>query len=264
MNSLAAVFTHEWRRSLTAGRIVWWILMSLFPIVVSIVIRTRPDFEPNMPVQSRDTFWSIFLYVMIPCLSSTLGVLLTAGPAIATELEQRSWVYMATRPNGILWLLLGKFLVAFTWGYSAAAVALTGAIVITNAPSKLAIWETMMLLSMLSCLAYSAAFLLVGAIFPKRAMVFAVMYATIVEVVLGLIPAVVNRLTVQFRLRSLMVQWLPSDKNLRDARAFEYVFGTDPAWMHVLWLLGLTAGYLLVAQVIVHLKEFTTASEGDL
>jgi ABC-type transport system involved in multi-copper enzyme maturation permease subunit len=264
VSSLFAVFTHEWRRSMTAGRIVWWILMSLFPISVALVIRTRPDFENNIPPQARDTFWAVFLYVMVPCICSALGVLLTAGPAVATELEQRSWVYMATRPNGILWLLLGKFLVAFTWGFSAAVVALTGAILISNAESRGHIWGTMISLSALSCLAYSAAFLLVGAIFPKRAMVFSVMYATVVEVVLGFIPALVNRLTVQFRLRSLMVQWLPSDENLREAQSFDYVFGDDSSSVHVIWLLGLTVGYLLLAQVIVHMKEFTTATEGDL
>lgn len=264
MNALSAVFAYEWRRSLTAGRVIWWILMSLFPITVSLLIRTLPDFERNVPERARDTFWSIFLYVMIPCLCSALGVLLTAGPAVATELEQRSWIYMATRPRGILWLLFGKFLVAFTWGVSAAAVALSGSILITNATSRFSIWSSMMLLSLLSCIAYSAAFLFVGAIFPKRAMVFSVIYVAVVEVVLGLIPAVVNRMTIQYRLRSLLVKWLPADTKLAEESEIQYVFGNDATWVHILWLLGLTVGYFLIAQIVVHWKEFTTASEGDL
>lgn len=303
MNPLFAVFTHEWRRSLTAGRIVWWVLMCLFPIAVSMLIRFRADveFERNrraepppdaqttlVPQQSdgssmvvieqedftdpeearrrsiRNSVWTIFLYVMIPCLSSALGVLLTAGPAIATELEQRSWVYLATRPNGMTWLLLGKFLVAFTWGYSSALIALSGSVVFVSVTSKFAVWWPMAVLSGLSCLAYSGAFLLVGAIFTKRAMVFSVMYAAIVEVVLGSIPAIVNRLTVQYRLRSLMLRWLEFDEEIRNEGSLEYVIGSDSAWIHIAWLFGLTAVYFVVALVIVHKREFTAASEGDL
>ncbi len=303
MNSLLAVFTHEWRRSLTTGRVVWWVLMCLFPILIAMLIRFQAEvnIEPNpSPGPSaeeqrtlvpgpedgssivetqqavdeaaneeqrrviRDSLWAVFLYVMIPCLSSALGVLLTAGPAVATELEQRSWVYMATRPHGIIWLLLGKFLVAFTWGYSAALIALTGATAFMSVTSKFAVWWPMAVLSGLSCLAYSGVFLFVGAIFPKRAMVFSVMYAAIVEVVLGIIPAIVNRLTVQYRLRSLLLRWLEFDKSIRDEGVFESMIGSDPAWMHIAWLLGLTVVYVVAAQIIVHKKEFTAASEGDL
>ncbi|MFN9719418.1 MAG: ABC transporter permease subunit [Planctomycetota bacterium] len=303
MNSLAAVFLHEWRRSLTPGRIVWWLLMCLFPIAVSMLIRFRADVEldSNQPLASaaeiqtsetlrtnrqssamgsdqsdsqgpdeeqrraiRDGLWSVFLYVMIPCLSSALGVLLTAGPAVASELEQRSWVYLATRPNGIVWLLLGKFLVAFTWGYSSAMIALTGAIAFVSVSSRFAVWWPMALLSGLSCLAYSGAFLLVGAIFPKRAMVFSIMYMAIVEVVLGSMPAMVNRLTVQYRLRSLMLRWLELNEPTQEFPRLNSVIGSDPAWLHVVWLFGLTTVYFAIAQLIVHKREFTTASEGDL
>ncbi len=263
MNALRAVFLHEWKRSMTAGRIAWWLVMAAFPPAITVLIRTIPNFE-RMPTEDLNTFWSIMLYVLIPCVCSALGVLLTAGPAVATELEQRSWVYMATRPNGIFWLLIGKYLVAVTWGVTAAWAGAASAIVFTNAPSPFQIWFALSALSLLACFSYSAVFLLVGVISPKRAMVFCVMYTGFVEIVLGLIPALINRLTVQFRLRSLLVQWVPLNEKIRKDASFSYVFGEDSAALHILWLLALAAVFLIAAIVIAYRKEFTTATEGDL
>lgn len=264
MNALRAVFFHEWKRSLTAGRIAWWLAMAAFPAVITILIRTIPGFERGVPANDRDTFWSMMLYVLIPCVCSALGVLLTAGPAVAAELEQRSWVYMATRPNGIFWLLIGKYLVAVTWGVTAAWAGALSAIVLTNAASPLRILLALSALSFLSCISYSAVFLLIGVISPKRSMVFCVMYTGFVEVVLGIIPAMINRLTVQYRLRSLLVQWVPVNANVKKSPSFAYVFGEDSASMHILWLIALASVFLFAGIVLAHRKEFTTAIEGDL
>jgi len=105
VSALRAVFLHELQRSLTAGRIAWWFAMAAFPVLITALIVINDDFSRNMRPANLDTFWSILLYVFIPCVCCSLSVLLTAAPAVATELEQRSWVYMATRPNGIFWLL---------------------------------------------------------------------------------------------------------------------------------------------------------------
>jgi ABC-type transport system involved in multi-copper enzyme maturation permease subunit len=264
MNALRAVFMYEWKRSLTAGRIAWWLVMAAFPAVLTVLIRAIPGFDLQMREAQRDNFWSMTLYFLVPCVCSALSVLLTAGPAIAAELEQRSWVYMATRPNGIFWLLIGKYLVAVTWGFTAAVVGASTAVVFANAVTPVQVWIGLVALSFLSCVSYSAVYLLVGVISPKRAMVFCVMYTGFVEVVLGFIPALVNRLTVQFRLRSLLVQWMPLNDDVRQMPSFSYVFGEGSAFLHCFWLLTLVVLFLAAALTIAHRKEFTTASEGDL
>jgi ABC-type transport system involved in multi-copper enzyme maturation permease subunit len=263
VNSIRAVFVYEWKRSLTAGRIAWWAVMAVFPLAISALIRTIPGFDREMLPENRDTFWSMLLYLLIPCVCCALSVLLTAGPAVAAELEQRSWVYLATRPNGITWLLLGKYLVAVTWGLTAAVVGATLAIMATNAESRLQIWTMLVGLSVLSCISYAAVYLLVGTIVPGRAMVFSVLYTGIVEVVLGFIPAMVNRLTVQYRLRSLLVQWAPTNDEIKKMPAFDYVFGEAASYLHCLWLMTLTILFLVAALVVAHRREFTTAAEGD-
>lgn len=264
MNALRAVFLHEWKRSVTAGRVAWWCVMAVFPAVLTAMIRSIPDFERHIRYTDRDAFWSPILYVLIPCVCSALSVLLTAAPAVAAELEQRTWVYLATRPNGIFWLLIGKYLVAATWGFTAAIAGTTGALFLSNATSVTQIWSAMSALSFLSCTSYAALFLLIGVISPKRAMVFSVMYTGFVEVVLGFIPAMINRLTIQYRLRSLLVQWAPLENDAVRKSALTDFIGEEAAWLHCLWLFGLTTVFLTLTLLIAHRREFTSASEGDV
>ena len=264
MNSLRAVFVYEWKRTLTLGRIAWWFAMAAFPVMITILIRTLSDLERIPDIEAQKSTWSVTLYVLIPCVCVALSVLLTAAPAVASELEQRSWAYLATRPNGIFWLLLGKYLVSVTWGTTAAwlgtflSVALCG----MNEPVRMML--SLSTLSLLSALAYSAVYMLVGAIFPKRAMVFCMMYTVIVELVFGSIPAVINRMTVQFRLRTLFVNWMPLDERIKNESVFQYVMADGSSIVQCFWLLTMSVLFLVAAIVVAHRKEFTSATEGDV
>ena len=172
MNSLRAVFVYEWKRSLTVGRIAWWFAMAAFPVLMTILIRTLGDFENQNDIAAQKSIWSVTLYALIPGVCVALSVLLTAAPAIASELEQRSWAYLATRPNGIFWLLLGKFLVSVTWGTTAAWLGTVCSVGVCGMDEQLRMLVSLSALSLLSAIAYSAVYLLVGAGCPKRAMVF--------------------------------------------------------------------------------------------
>lgn len=264
MNSLRAVFVYEWKRSLTAGRIAWWFTMAAFPVLITVLIRTLGDFEHQNDIATQKSVWSVTLYAMIPGVCVALGVLLTAAPAVASELEQRSWVYLATRPNGIFWLLLGKYLVSITWGTTAAWLGTVFSVGMCGMDEQLRMLSSLMALSLLSAVSYSAVYMLVGAIFPKRAMVFCMMYTVLVELVFGSIPAVINRMTVQFRLRTLFVNWMPLDEDMKDESVFQYVMADGSSFMQCFWLLTLSVLFLVAAIVVAHHKEFTSATEGDV
>jgi len=274
MNSLLAIIRFEWTRTMTSGRIAWWMILASFPIVITGLVRwftydavnrVSPDQMKDF-LEAQQTVWTIVLYMLVPCVTSAIGVLLSAAPAIAGELEQRSWVYMATRPNGIFWLMLGKYVVAVTWGASAAIAGVTVAIPLTGmgVTAGFDLWWTMLRLCLLSCGAYAAVFMLIGTIIPHRAMVFCVAYTAVVEVMISLIPAVINRITVQYRLRSLFVSWTGEEKRLRNTQFFEYVFNEDGNMLQIFWLVALTSVFLVTAVVIAHRREFTAAAESDL
>ena len=264
MNALQAVFVYELKRSLTMGRMAWWFAMALFPVLVTILIRTLGDIQLRSNIAAQKSIWTVALYILIPGVCVAMSVLLTAAPAVATELEGRSWVYLATRPNGIFWLLLGKFCVSMTWGTTAAWLGSIFSVALCGMDEKLRMIVSLMAMSFLSAAAYSAVFMLVGAIFPKRAMVFCMMYAIIVELVFGSIPAVINRMTVQFRLRTLCVNWMPLDKEMKEDSVFQYVVLNGSSFMQCFWLVTLSVLFLVTAIVVAHRKEFTSATEGDV
>lgn len=95
-------------------------------------------------------------------------------------------------------------------------------------------------------------------------MVFCVMYTVGVEVLLGSFPAVINRVTVQYRLRSLLTQWLPLSDEIRNSTAMQYTIGSSGAPLHMLCLAGITIGFILLAIALTRLRQFTTAAESDL
>ncbi|MCA9061931.1 MAG: hypothetical protein KDA96_02700 [Planctomycetaceae bacterium] len=269
MNHFLAVLLFELRRSVTVTRVMWWIVLASLPILVTVLLRFGTEMDEairsgRMPAEAVNSTWSVLYYVIVTCVSCTLGVFLNTAPAVATELEQHSWVYMATRPNGIRWLLFGKYTIGVLWAATAAIAGLSVSVFLCEAPESWLIWRTLTVLCILSSLCYGAIYLMIGAIMPKRAMVLCVVYTIFVEIVLGLIPAVVNRLTIQYRLRSLFVNWAPLNQDIRNQPFFGHVFDEKSAAWQIAWLMGLMILFLAAAQVVAHRKEFTQASEGDM
>jgi ABC-type transport system involved in multi-copper enzyme maturation permease subunit len=213
--------------------------------------------------ENVDAAWSMAYYMLVPGVCTMLGVLVMAGPAVASELEQRSWVYLASRPHGILWLLLGKYLAAVSFGWSAALVGLTCSVVFCTAMGPFWLWLSMGILSLFSASCYAAAFLLLGVVVLRRAMVLCMVWVLFVEVILGALPAMVNRLTMQYRLRSILVQWLPIPEDVREEPWMSQAVGLEPVWQHMVWLVGFVVLYLSGALWLANRREFTAASEGD-
>ena len=115
----------------------------------------------------------------------------------------------------------------------------------------------------LSCPAYGALYVFIGALLHRRAMVAAVAYTLLMEFVVSFIPAMVNQLTVQYRLRNLLLRWMNWETmaGLRDPNARQF-FSEAPAWQHVLILVALTAGLLTASVWLIQRREFAQPDEG--
>lgn len=258
LRRVPAVFGFEWRRALTIPRLSWMLALAAFAPVLLMLVRSAAG-SPPPPIVA-----AVFVYVLAPGVVCMMSVFLLATPAISAELEGRSWVYLAVRPYGLLAVLLGKYLVAVTW---ALPVGLTSAILSsvvmadTELPRMVAVQSG---LAALSCIAYAAVFLLIGVLAPKRAMVFGVVYAVGVEVGAAFIPAAVNLLTIQHRLRCLLVLGMRMDEGVAERNpVFLSYFGDETATWHIFILLTMTASYLIAAALILHFREFTAAAETD-
>lgn len=275
IGNVGAVFAFEWKRAWTWPRRMWWLLLTAFPVFIILIIRVNV-FEASSSEQRANAGWqdvwrslcAWLLFALIPMLVSMLGTLLWTTPAVSAELERRSWIYLAIRPNGGTAVLLGKYLAAVTWILPPALMGLTIAVLMTgiaNASDMLRIWLTMVALICLAAPAYAAVYLLLGVIMPRRAMVLAVAYTLIFELVVSFIPAIINKITVQYHLRSLAAEWCDikfMGPGAQSATAMQLI-GSEPAWQHVATLVIQTIGMIALAVGVLRMKEFSSSAESD-
>jgi ABC-type transport system involved in multi-copper enzyme maturation permease subunit len=190
--------------------------------------------------------------------------LLSTTTAIASELESRSWVYLTVRPHGGTAVLLGKYLAAVTMVIPVALLGLTIAVPLSGVEHGFQVWWSFARLVLLSCPAYSAIYLLLGVINPRRAMVLAVAYSLLFELIVSLVPAVINKLTVHYRLRALMIDWCDMDLPEGTNSNILALMGNSSPIEHVSVLLFLTPLLLTASVLMLRSREFTSAAESDV
>ena len=105
-------------------------------------------------------------------------------------------------------MLLGTFAAAVLWTGTVAFTALILTLLVAQPTQPLGLVVMFTILIGLSCIGRAALFALPAVILPKRALIASVGVALIVEYFAGLLPAVVNQITVSLRLRSLLVEWM--------------------------------------------------------
>ena len=282
MNSLLAVFSFELKRLLTPGRAFWWVLVAVFPAAIVLLMQrygTITDvkewqrilrlihnrhFSVEEAQQQIDTVLTIAIYYLSPSIACMLGALLTAAPSVASELEQHSWIYYATRPNGLFHLVVGKFLVATFWAGTSALAGSALAMAVARISGWQEAFTALMLVTALSAVSYSALYMMIGTLFHRRAMVFCVAYTAGVELFLGFFPAIINRLTIQYRLRSLLFMWTTQSEEFRSSRILEFVASAESSLIQIMWLAALSSLFIAISLVNVHVREFTLAAESDI
>lgn len=248
------VIRFELRRSLSPGRIAIWSILVLFPITLVTALRLLS----NQTSENAEE-WGMALYFLVPEVVCLLGLLLWATPAVSTEVEGQTWIYLAMRRSGRNLVLIGKYLTAVLWSCSAACVATTACAIIMGSAGGLQLWFVICVLSLLSCLAHAALYILIGTIFFRRTMVTAVFYTLLIEYGLAFVPAMANRLTINYRLRGLLADWM----DWTTARTVtESIGGQEAAWVHVTVLLTTAVTLLAASMLRLTWTELPTQQEG--
>lgn len=261
LHGMLVVFHFELRRSLTLPRMGAWIALALFP--PSIVMLMFVGFGPDT------AGYGFALSMLIPAVVCMLGQLLWASPLVNSELEGKTWIYLAARPQGRGSVFLGKFLTAVTWTALSALGALTLCVIVSGAnsmPISLGrLWIVFAVLILLACFSYGALFALIGVLFQRRAMVICVGYCVMVEFVIpNLLPAntVLTEFTVTFHVRNLMIAWMGWQDKFATFQLLNRNWISDaPAWQHFLPLIIAPALLLAVGTRVVQKREYITAEE---
>jgi len=255
---ILTVILFEMRRTRTDARAATWLVMVMFPTGLLALYRLEAETTQDFRAPPEEIL-GVVLYALIPQVVCLLGLLLWVAPVMQAELEGRTWVYLSVRPGGKFATLIGKYLNGIAWTASAAIFGLTAGMRVAQLPvaDPIRLWCVIALLICFSCVAYGAAYSVIGAIFHRRAMVVSVAYILVLEVVISNLPALINRFTVQHHLFNLLFLWMdwevPND--------VELLIGAQPAWQHVAALIAYTLVMLTAASLIVRWRQYVTSDE---
>jgi len=104
------VFAFEWRRAMGWGRLPFMAALAVFPAAILWLIRH----EGGRLEQHADAL-AIVLFALVPEIVCLLGLLLWATPMIHSDVENKTWPYLAVRPAGKTPILFGKYAAAVLW-----------------------------------------------------------------------------------------------------------------------------------------------------
>lgn len=276
LNSAIATCRFELRRSFTLQRSVVSIVLALFPPVMlgmlifgTQVAQQKVDDQEVQQVMGTIQGFSTFAIIFLVSLVCLLSLLLWATSNVYSELEGKSWQFIASRPGGRVSILLGKFLASFLVSLAISTFAISLCVLISDRmlsilhPERL--WISLFAIYFLGCLVYSAVFSLIGTLFNKRAMVVAAGYLVGSDLIMASVPgALVNKLTIRFHLQELGIEWIGWFLPGQAGSEFEYRFAYGPAWptwVHVTILLGVTAGALGAGLWVIVNREYITSEE---
>ncbi|MEM7781876.1 MAG: hypothetical protein AAF623_00755 [Planctomycetota bacterium] len=274
INSIFATCGFELRRSMTFQRTAVSIVLSLFPptmlgllIFGSIVARSRmgeaeaATFGPGVQEISK------VLTILMVALITLLSLLLWATPNVSSELEGKSWSFLASRPGGRISVFLGKYLASFLITFFIATIAYSICVLLCSRllglyqPERL--WFSMAGIYFLASAVYAAIFSLIGTIFIKRAMVFAAGYVIGSEIILASLPgALINKFTIRFHLQELGIQWIGWFLPGSTEAEFRDVFGPSwPPWIHVGILFTIASLALAIGSWVIVSREYVISDE---
>jgi len=190
-----ATYLFELRMSLTGRRAITGLVLAGFPPTLCLLIAKQVP-EPAV----------VGLMLTVLIMAVELFALLFWVPAgIYSELEGKNWVFSTSRPAGRTSMMIGKWLSGSTWAILVGVIALSSAIVFLMPIVDLSgIFFPAVLSIVIGAIAYGAIFSLLGVVALKRAMGLCVAYFAIIEMVISMLPAIVQKGTVFYHLRCII------------------------------------------------------------
>ncbi len=260
LRRILAVCRYELERSLTPQRIMLAAVLALFPPVMLGLVTYYSELAREGQIGAFFEFVLIFL-VGIVCL---LALLLWASTNVYSELEEKTWIYVACRPYGRVAMIGGKCLAAALSAFAVCFTAITLSVAIGARMNvfedAIRSWLTLLAIFGLASLTYAAVFSMIGALFYRRAMVFSAGYVVLFELVFPNLPALISKFTVRYHLQELGLRWLgwflPQGE-----QAYRDVYPAISTWIHWVALTLIIGLCLTIACVTVVYRQFLTADE---
>ena len=262
----------ELRRSMSVQRISVSAGLSLFPpamLTLLIIGAKISDDDGGKLMLESAQFMAVFLTALV----LLLGLLLWATPNVYSELEGKSWLFVASRPSGRRSIFLGKFMASVLVSLAICFMAISLCVLViyhydakndaTSDPARL--WLSMNFVFALATLIYASLFSLIGVLFVKRAMVVGAGFLIGFDVFLASLPgALINRFTVRHHLQEIgiatMGWFFPSPAG--NEKEYRIIYGDPwPTWIHVTVILVATLVLLVIGIKVITSREYVTSDQ---
>jgi len=248
-------------RQILGGRKRWLVAVILvLPIALAFINLHFGDLDrvaKEVGEESWKSLCGMLLFILYPQTICVLFALLYGAPMLQDELEGRTLPYLLTRPMPRWKIVLGKYLAIVTLLVPGVLASLTAAWMILGSPAGSSLLFALSAATVAAVLAYNAIFAVFGFLIPSRAMIVTLMYAVVFEFILGLVPAVINTLTVTYYLRSLALR-------LTDLEVPEEVMrivGDATLSTSLSVLGGMTLGGLVLASWLAAHREYIVTEQ---
>ncbi len=260
LNRSIATCQFEMRRAFTRQRFAVGTVLALFPPVMLFLMLA-------IARVSTSGFSIVeFLTVFLVSLVCILSLLLWATPNVYSEIEGKSWMFIASRPQGRIANVLGKYMASVIYSYIICLIAISLSAVVISMFERLQdpvrFWVSTNAVFFLGCLCFGAVFSLIGTLFYRRAMVIGAAYVIAFEVIVGRLPAIIGKMTASYHLQMLGLDWIgwflgPE----REKEVFYQTFGDHPQWVHLTSVAVITLFALGTACFVIVNREYVTADE---
>lgn len=262
INSILATIRFELSRIMTVQRLCVALVMALFPPAMVFILE-----------QSGTLVMPEFNISLLCGMICMLSLLLWATSNVYAELEGKSWTFITTRPYGRLSILFGKYIIAFVLSFLIGWVALSLCMLVSwdvefttqEYHSKFTIWFYLSVMLFLASMVYAAIFSFLGVVIQRRAMVFAVVYFGVVELVCASIPAIIGKLAMSFHMFCLLFGWLgwiiPDPEG---AREFVGLYNPQHPWVHLSAIFMMTFLMLAMSAFVIRVREYITLEDAQI
>lgn len=233
----AAVLARLTLLRLMRGKVLWIsAFLALVPLVVLVLV--------DVPGASLRQQWQSFS----PLLTLLVAVLpaLHLAPAIAEEIEDRTFTYLWSRPFPRWSLLAGKLLALVPTVCALLGVTMAGAFALNfgaELGDHVALLGHGVAAMAVGVWAASAAAMGVGSVVPRHATAVALVYLLILDTPVGAMPFAIHNLSLTYHIRQIAQASFLSDTSPLES---------------LLWLAGISAVWLGVAVWRISTAEYAT------
>lgn len=261
----AATCLFELTRNLSVQRLMVAGVLAFFPPLMMFLVLFGSRLVGGGGVETAVEFL-IVLLVAIVCF---LSLLLWASPIVDSDLEGRTWVYLASRPMGRTTNLFGKMCASLLQTWAVSGVAIFGCVFVARMAGAIPSSSVRLILGLMAVFAvasvvYNCVLTVLGVFFFRRAMVACVAWGFVSELFVANIPAVVRFATVRYHLQELLVRWVgwPFPMTQEGEEFYRDMYGDYGVSVHLGVLLGISLTGTALALWRINQREYLSAEDG--